>query len=463
MKRRFGWLAIVFFSVFAWGFSAGVAAFGEGLDSKSLDQFRESCKLTGADRALYNAATGNSLAALSLNREVLDADNDLFTNVLKPRAITNQKGSERCWLFGSLNVLRPEVMKKYKIESFEFSENYLAFWDKMEKANTFLEYMIELADRDFLDREMSMIMKKPIQEGGWWDYTTALIEKYGVVPADAMPEAVNSDNSGLLFSILQQKLRVDGLALRKMKLEGKSPADLQAAKQKMLGEVYRMLVLSVGEPPKTFTWRYADKDGKPTAPETLTPQQFYKDKIGIDLSQYVCLMHHPLHPFQKHYVFARSRNMIDGKDQRAINVELGEMKEWSIKSICDDQPVCFACDVIHDQDRGIMANGLRDYESLFGVKLTLDKADAMLTRDSTSNHVMCFVGVDLKDGKPVKWKVENSWGADKGKAGFWHMYDSWFDKYVYCLVMRKAYLPAKTLQLLEQEPESIPMWDPLAE
>ncbi len=461
MKRPLCCSAVVICAVA--GFCLNAALFAEGLDPKTLDHFRQSCKLSGTNRAIYNAATGNSLAHLSLNREILQNDNDFFSNSLKTHGITNQKGSERCWLFGSLNVLRPEVMKKYKIDSFEFSENYLAFWDKLEKANCFLEYMIELADRDPLDRELSMLLKKPIQEGGWWDYTTALIEKYGVVPADAMPEAVNSDNSALLFSILQQKLRVDAVALRKMKKAGKSAADLQAAKQKMLEEVYRMLVLSVGEPPQTFTWRYAVKDGKPTAPETLTPRQFYKDKIGIDLSQYVCLMNHPLHPYQKHYVFARSRNMIDGQDQHFINVEIGDMKDLAVKSVCDGQPVCFACDVIHDQDRGIMANGLRDYQTLFGVDLTLDKADAMLMRDSTSNHVMVFVGVDLQNGKPVKWKVENSWGADKGKAGFWHLYDSWFDRYVYCLVIRKAYLPAKTLQLLEEEPTVIPMWDPLAE
>jgi bleomycin hydrolase len=248
-----------------------------------------------------------------------------------------------------------------------------------------------------------------------------------------------------------------------MKKEGKPAAELQAAKEKMLEEVYRMLVLSVGEPPQKFTWRYAEKDGKPTAPETLTPQQFYKDKIGIDLSQYVSLMNHPLHPYQKHYVFARSRSMINGQDQHFLNVEINDMKELAVKSICDGQPVCFACDVSHDQDHGIMADGLHDYESLFGVKLALDKADGMLMRYSTSNHVMLFVGVDLKDGKPVKWRVENSWGADKGKGGYWHLYDSWFDKYVYNLVIRKAYLPAKTLQLLEEQPEVIPMWDPLAE
>jgi bleomycin hydrolase len=444
-------------------FAFATAAFADSIDVKLVDQLRDSCKLTGADRALYNAGTGNVLGQLSLSRDVLLSDNDLFTNTIKVKGITNQKGSERCWLFGSLNVLRFEVMKKYNIESFEFSENYLSFWDKLEKANYFYENMIELADRDPLDRELSMMLKNPIMEGGWWDYTVALIEKYGVLPADAMPEAANSDNSQILFALLKQKLRVDANSLRKLKKEGKSPDELQAAKRKMLEEVYRMLVLSVGEPPKSFTWRYADKDGKPTTPETLEPRQFYKEKIGIDLSQFVNVMHHPIHPYGKQFSFARSRNIVEGKDPTFINVDVGEMKEFAVKSVCDSQPVCFGCDMVHDQDRGVMALGLRDYESLFGVKLTLDKADGLLLRDSTSNHLMVFVGVDLKDGKPVKWKVENSWGADKGKGGYWHMHDSWFDKYVYCLVVRKAYLPAKALQILGEPPTVLPMWDPLAE
>jgi bleomycin hydrolase len=455
-------LGIVFWSFLFIGQGFNVA-FGNGLDQKTLDDLRDSCKLSGANRAIYNAATGNSLAQLALSREVLDRDNALFSNVLKSQSVTNQKGSGRCWLFAALNVLRPEVMKKYKLESFEFSQNYLAFWDKLEKSNRFLDYMIELADRDPLDREMSLLLKSPVDEGGWWDYATALIEKYGVVPAEAMPEAANSDNSGLLFSLISQKLRADAVTLRKMKKEGKTPAELQVAKQKMLEEVYWMLVLSVGEPPRQFAWRYAEKGGKPTAPETTTPQQFYKEKIGIDLSQYVSLMNHPMHPYGKNYVFARSRNMSDGKDLRFPNVETADMKQWTIKSICDGQPVWFGCDVGRDQDHGMMALGLHDYQTLFGVNLTLDKADELLMRGSVSSHAMVFVGVDLVNDKPLKWKVENSWGKEGGKDGYWHLYDSWFDKYVYQIVIRKAYLPEQVLRLLEEEPTTLPMWDPLAE
>jgi bleomycin hydrolase len=461
MSRTPYMMGIVFWSVVLIGLGCHPAC-GDALDQKALDHLRDTCKLTGADRAIYNAATGNMLSQLALSREVLSQDNDMFSKVLKGQSITNQKGSGRCWLFATLNVLRPEVMKKYKLESFEFSQNYLAFWDKLEKANYFLDTMIELADRDPLDREMSMLLKRTVDEGGWWDYTAALIEKYGVVPAEVMPEAANSDNSGQIFALLGKKLRVDAVALRKMRKEGKAPAELKAAKEKMIEGVYRMLVLSVGEPPRQFAWRYAVKDGKPSAAETMTPQQFYQ-KLGIDLSQYVSVMNHPMHPYGKNYVFARSRNMSDGKDLRFPNVEIAQMKEWAVKSICDGQPVWFGCDVGPDQDRGMMALGLHDYQTLLGVDLTLDKASELMMRDSVASHAMVLVGVDLVGGKPLKWKAENSWGAGGGKGGYWHLYDSWFDKYVYQIVIRKAYLPEKILSLRDEEPMTLPMWDPLAE
>ncbi|MBN2578475.1 MAG: C1 family peptidase [Pirellulales bacterium] len=421
--------------------------------------------MSGPTRALYNAASNNNLLALVRNREIVQGDNNFFSNSLKTYGVTNQKMSERCWLFAGLNVLRPVVIKKYKLDNFEFSENYLAFWDKLEKANCFLEHMIETSDRDLLDREVELLLKRPLPEGGWWDYVVALIEKYGVVPKDAMHESPNSESSFLMFSLLQHKLRGDAIALRKLKQEGKSAEELHAAKEKMLQEIYRMLVFSVGEPPREFTWRYARKKGKPSPPETFTPQRFYREAVGVDLSQYVSLMDDPTHPYRKHYYFRRSRNMIDAADVHFVNVEVGVLKKLAVKSIVDGQPVCFGADALHQQDKqdGIMALGVYDYSALFGVKYPMTKAQQMLTRESTANHAMVFVGVDLRDGKPVKWRVENSWGADKGKSGYWNLYDSWFDQYVYGVIVRKAYVPEEILTLFKEEPAPLPMWHPLYE
>jgi len=226
-----------------------------------------------------------------------------------------------------------------------------------------------------------------------------------------------------------------------------------------------MLVLSIGEPPQKFTWRYQKKKGKPSKPEILTPQQFYKKRIGIDLSQYVHLINDPTQPYQKHYRFDRSRNMIGGEDVHYINVEIDVLRDLAVKAICDNQPVLFGADARHDQDKihGIMAVDIFDYQSLFGFDFRMSKAERMLTREITANHAMVFVGVDLVDGKPVKWRVENSWGKDLGKDGYWNLYDSWFDEYVFCLVVRKAYVPEKILERFDEEPIAMPPWHPLYE
>jgi bleomycin hydrolase len=435
-----------------------------GISQSTIDALRANFKLDGANRAIYNAATNNGLPALAVNREIVEKDNSLFSDKIKSKGITNQKGSERCWLFAGLNVMRPAVIEKYKLDSFEFSENYLSFWDKLEKSNTFLEFMVELSDKDYLDREYCELTKMGLSEGGWWGYVVELIDKYGAMPKEAMPESPNSDQSRALFVLLSTKLRADAVALRKMRKEGKSIEEVRAAKNEMLAGVYRILVLTLGEPPREFAWRYADKDGKPSPLVKYTPQSFYKEIVGVDLSSYVSLGNDPTQPYEKHYSLNRSRNMYNGADVHYVNVDMETLKSLTRKSLLDNQPVWFGADMGKDQkaDGGIMAVGVYDYESLFGVKLGMSKADRISTRETTANHAMTFIGVDLQNDKPVKWLVENSWGKDKGRDGYWNMYDSWFDEHVFNVIVRKAYVPEKILKIFQEDPTKLPPWYPSA-
>jgi bleomycin hydrolase len=451
----------------ALGLAVPPLAAGEGdLTPKAIAEFRAAVRMDGQTKALHNAVTNNDIDQLSLNRGILQQHNNLFTHKIKTKGVTNQNASGRCWLFACLNVLRPDIIEKRKLDGFEFSENYLAFWDKMEKANCFLEDMIELTDRDPLDREVQTILTQALDDGGWWEFAVALIKKYGVVPKDAMPETHSSGNTGVMNAVIRGQLKIEALKLRALKRQGKSLADLRAAKEKALAEVYRMLVLALGEPPVEFRWRFEDKDAKLSELRSYTPQSFFKEWTGgVDLDQYALLASNPGQEYEKLFRIARCRNVQGCTETQYVNVRPETLKELAAKSVLDNHPVWFAADVGKDQDRqrGIMAVDLYDRASIFGTKDRITKADRLLYREGGANHAMVLVGIDVQSGKPQKWLVENSWGKDKGHEGHWTLYDDWFDEHVYYIVVKKAYLPPKVLAALGQPPVVLPPWHPMAQ
>jgi bleomycin hydrolase len=446
-------------------FASGVYA-GEGsLTPAMINQIRGSLKMDVQSEAIYNAVTNNDINDLALNRDLLRQNNELFSHKIKTKGITNQKSSGRCWLFAGLNLMRPLVIEKHKLNSFEFSENYLAFWDKMEKANCFLEHMIDFRDRDPLDREMVILLRDPIPDGGWWEYVAALIKKYGAVPKEIMPETNSSEKTDMMNKLMGRKLRADAVEIRNMAAQGSTVEELRAEKEKMLGDVYRMLVLNLGEPPSQFQWRYEERDSTVTPVKTYTPESFFDEFVDIDLDDYVSIFNDPAKELGKHYQISLSRNIYDGRDIDYVTVEIEQLKDMAMKSVLADQPVWFACDVGKDQDGkdGIMAMNIYDYGSIYDVDFDMTKAERTLYRDSSPNHAMVFVGVDVKNDKPLKWQVENSWGADRGSNGYWTLYDSWFDNHVYEIIVNKKYVPKDIMAMFAQPAIVVPPWDPMFE
>jgi bleomycin hydrolase len=448
-------------------FCANVAPLLADDDGALTPEFSQSLRNTvtfdGPTRALHNALTGSDARRLAIDRAIVQANNDLFNHKVKTKGITDQKGSGRCWMFAAMNTMRPAVIEKYKLDEFEFSLSYLAFWDKLEKANFFLETMIDFRDRDCSDREYDFFVKDPINDGGWWVFVVALIEKYGVVPKDVMPETLPSQFTDTMNKILETKLRAGAAQLRRMAAEKKSLQQLREAKRKMLAEIYRVLVLNYGQPPTEFTYRYADRDKKIIEPKKYTPQSFYKEWVGVDLSQYVHLVNDPTQPYAKHFRIRRIRGMFGAAEVNYVNVPIDVIKSVVTKSIVDNQAPAFSCDAGKDMDAesGIMQAGFYDFTSIYGVDLTLGKADRLRTRGGGPDHCMVFIGVDIQNNKPTKWLVENSWGPGRGKNGLMTMYDKWFDEHVYDTVVRKAYVPNEVLKVFQEEPIELPPWYPL--
>ncbi|MCC6477285.1 C1 family peptidase [bacterium] len=433
-----------------------------GLTLKQSHEILGSVRLDDHTRAAMNAVTNNDIRSLALNRDVVAVEDDIFSFSLPTKGITNQESSGRCWLFAGLNLVRQDAAKKWDMDEFEFSQSYFAFWDLFEKSNAFLEYVIKTRERDIMDRELSKQLEDPVGDGGYWPYVVSLVEKYGVVPKKVMGETNSSANTGRMHAILTALLRRDAATLRSMAASGKSAEELRAEKAKMLPDVMRLLVINYGVPPTEFEWRTTDTTGKASDPVTFTPQDFYKEVVQVDFSEYVTVACYPNQPFGKNYSISATNPMADEPDISFINVDAKTMKDLALKALLDSNRVWFGCDVGQESysKKGLLVRGVYNYEELFGLELDMNKPDRLNYRSQSSNHAMVLVGVDIVDGKPRKWRVENSWGKDRGDDGFFTMSDDWFDEYVMDVIVPVRYLPADVLAITKQDPIPLPIWDP---
>ncbi len=436
-----------------------------GITSNLLKELKYSLQLTTPDTALMNALTNNELHALTLSREFMKKHNNLFSHKIKTKGITDQQNSGRCWIFAGLNLLRPLVIKKYHLKNFEFSQSYLAFYDKLEKANFILEFIIQTRDRDLLDRELSEILDEGVQDGGYWQWFVALVEKYGLVPKDIYPETHPTSNTWLMNRIINEQVLAGSKALRTLAQKGVDETELRVLKLKILKQVYKTLVMHFTTPPEHFIWRYEDEDGKIVETRTYTPLEFYREFVGINLKDYVSLIHYPGREFNRLYEFDNCRNLYDSPNPQSVNVEITQLKEFVKKSILNDEPVWFACDVGKGSDRktGILSSALYNYDAIFQPELKMDKETRIFYRYSNANHAMIILGVDIKNNQPVKYLVENSHGSDEGEQGFYTMYDDWFTDYVYEVIINKKYLTDEIKKIFAQEPIHLPLWDPMAQ
>jgi len=432
------------------------------LSEEVIQQLRQSLEDDAHTRMLINAITNNEVNNLVLNRERINSHNEIFNIQTEAKGITDQKSTGRCWMFAGLNIMRPSVMKKYNLAEFEFSQSYLFFWDKIEKANMFLEAVIAMRDRDVNDRELQILIASPVADGGWWNYVVSLIEKYGVVPQDVFPETHNSSSSGRMNKAVETLARQYAAELRKMAEDGKDEDVLRARKNEMLKQIYRMLVLHLGIPPEKFVWRFQDSDKK-IVEQTHTPKSFFAETVAFDLSQYVSIFDYPVHKYAQRYQIDYCRNMWDMADMDFINLPIDSLKVLGLRSLQAGEPVWFAADVGWQMERklGIMAADIYDYSALYRIPFSINKADRLSFRATSPNHAMILIAADLQDDKAVKWRVENSWGTDNGSKGYWTMYDGWFNEYVFTIIINQKYLAEDTKKLLKMKPQRLPAWDPM--
>ena len=446
--------------------TATVNAQTGGISSKMLGEIQKQNKMTQAENALANAIAANSIDNLAQNRNNA-AELDTYFSIETPKqTITDQKSSGRCWMFSGMNVLKANFAKRTDSLRVEFSQAYLFFYDQLEKANLFLQGVIDTGKKPIDDQRVQFFFKNPINDGGTFCGVADLTEKYGLVPKQVMPESYSSDNTSKMARLISSRLREDGLILRKMVAEGKKAADIEKAKTEMLATVYRMLALTIGEPPTQFTYAHRNKDGKAVGePKTYTPQEFFKEVVGDKLNgTFIMVMNDPRRPYYKTYEVELDRHTYDGHNWKYLNLPMDDIEQLAIASLKDGRKLYSSYDVgkMLDRKRGYGDTENFDYGSLMGTTFGMNKAERISTFDSGSTHAMTLTAVDLDaNGKAKKWKVENSWGASWGQQGCMIMSDRWFREYMFRLVVDKKYVSEELLKLNEQKPVMVTPEDPL--
>ncbi len=438
-----------------------------GISLEMLQQIEKAQPSTACAKALQNAVAANSIDNLTLNKANQRPVNTQFSVETPKQSIHDQKSSGRCWMFSGLNVLRSNFAKKHNDTlRVEFSHAYIFFYDQLEKANLMLQGVIDTANKPIDSQEVRFFFKSPIGDGGTFCGVADLTAKYGLVPMSIQPETFSAENTSRLRQLVASKLRQYGLELRQMVADKRKAKAIEQRKTEMLATIYNMLALTLGEPTKSFEYAHVGKDGKAMGqPKVYTPQEFYRECVGEPLNgTFIMVMNDPRHPYYKTYEVEYDRHTYDGTNWKYLNLPMADIEQLAIASLKDGRKMYSSYDVGKqlDRKRGYADLENYDYGSLFGTDFPMDKAQRIATFDSGSTHAMTLTAVDLdKDGKPLKWKVENSWGASHGQQGCLIMTNRWFEAYMFRLVVDKQYVSAEMLAQYEQTPTILLPDDPL--
>ena len=436
----------------------------KGVTKAQIEEFRKSFDSDPSATVAQNAVSNADLSTLALRRDLVQDMDFSFSTKLDDWNATNQRRSGRCWLFATLNLFRVGAMKKMNLKKFEFSQAHIHFWDKLERANHFLEAILETSDRPVDDRTIHFLLSDPIGDGGQWNMATNLIRKHGLVPMSAYPESHSSSSTGSMNTVLKDILRTTASEIRRILDDGGSNNEARRHKEGRMKEIWRVLCIHLGTPPEKFDWQWRDKDNEFHRKGTMTPLEFVDEYVEVDWEEYICIVNDPRNEYYRTYTVDFLQNVAGGPPVVYLNVPSNEMKDITQRLLEDGTPVWMGCDVGKNmaRKRGLWDAELYDLKGLYGIQFGMEKADRLRFGQTMMTHAMLFTGVDVVDGKPRRWRVENSWGSeDSGEKGFYTMNDNWYDEHMFEIAAPKDYLTDEMKSGLKGDPIVLPAWDPM--
>lgn len=433
---------------------------------EQIKQFNNKYHSVPSHLISQRAVMKNGILSSSENQASIVKNNPVFSIDLDTGDVSNQKQSGRCWMFAALNTFRHQISQTFHIKDFELSQNYTFFWDKFEKANYFYENILATSNESLTSRKVAFLLQTPQQDGGQWDMLVAIIQKYGIVPKQIMPETFSSSQSREINDFLNKKLRKDAVTLRKMVADSKTSEEIAQVKENMLQEIYNLLATSLGTPPDSFDFSYVDTDGNYQLKQNLTPQSFYDEFIGRDLTDYVSVINAPTadKPYNHMYSVELLGNVVGGKEVRHLNVDIETFKKLAIDQLKAGEAVWYGCDVGQSstKDSGVMATDVYSVSETLDIDYQMTKAERLDYGESLMTHAMVITGVNLVDDKPTKWKIENSWGDKVGTKGYFVMSDDWLNEYTYQIVINKKFLPTELQDIVKKDDVTVlAPWDPM--
>ena len=436
----------------------------KGVTEAQIEEFRKSFDSDPSATVAQNAVSNADLSTLALRRDLVQNMDFSFSTKLDEWSATNQRRSGRCWLFATLNLFRVGAMKKMNVKNFEFSQAHIHFWDKLERANHFLEAILETSDRPVDDRTIHFLLSDPIGDGGQWNMAMNLIRKHGLVPMSAYPESHSSSSTRSMNTVLKDILRTTASEIRGILDDGGSKNEARKHKEERMKEIWRVLCIHLGTPPEKFDWQWRDKDKEFHRKGTMTPLEFVDEYVEVDWEDYICIVNDPRNEYYRTYTVDFLQNVAGGPPVVYLNVPSDEMKDITQRLLEDGIPVWMGCDVGKNmaRKRGLWDADLYDLKGLYGIQFGMEKADRLRFGQTMMTHAMLFTGVDVVDGKPRRWRVENSWGSeDSGEKGFYTMNDNWYDEHMFEIAAPKDYLTDEMKSGLKGDPIVLPAWDPM--